>query len=248
MQLVQTSLRSLSLCRDDALRLGIVPLAIYFVGMLYGRTAVAQLFDSFEQGKSEIEAGTAGPLFVTGLVIVTGLSLLAVNWLRFLLLGPSAVDGLGLGVRRAHLVFLGGAAALGFCASLALSLVSIPIAILLGSAAQFGIWAALLLIGVVVIRLAMILVSVAIGQPISPRRAWEATQGQGWAILFACLLVEVPFVLVMLVIGLIAGSTGLAAAAPYTLLLIGCVTQIGATLAQCGVLAAAYRRLIGVQA
>jgi hypothetical protein len=248
MQLVQTSLRSLSLCRDDALRLGIVPLVIYFLGMIYGRGAVAQLFDSFEQGRSEIDAAAAGPLFITGLIVVAGLSLLAVNWLRFLLLGPNAAEGLGLALRRAHLVFFGGAIGLGFCASLALSLISIPIAILLGSAAQFGVWAAVLVIGMVAVRLVLVLVGVAIGQPIGPRRAWEASQGQGWALLFACLVVEAPFVLIMLVLGLIAGVTGLSAAAPYAMLFIGCVAQIAATLAQCGVLAAAYRRLIGVQA
>ncbi len=248
LQLVQISLRSLALCRDDALRLGIVPVVIYFLGMIYGRGAVAQLFDSFEQGRSEIDAAAAGPLFLTGLIIVAGLSLLAVNWLRFLLLGPNAADGLGLSLRRAHVVFFGGAIGLGFCASLALSLLSIPITLLLGPVAQFGVWAAVLVIGMVAVRLALMLVAIAIGQPIGLRRAWEASQGQGWALLFACLLVEAPFVLLMLVVGLLAGSTGLSAAAPYTMLFIGCVAQIAATLAQCGVLAAAYRRLIGIQA
>jgi hypothetical protein len=101
---------------------------------------------------------------------------------------------------------------------------------------------------VVVIRVGLALVAVAIGQPIGLRRAWDASRGQGIVLLVAFLLVEIPFVILVTVIGLIAGVTGLAAAAPYTLLLIGCIIQIVATMAQCGIIAAAYRRLIGVRA
>lgn len=249
MQLVRTSLQSLALCRDDALRLGVVPLVIYFLGTLYGGAALEQMFSGgFEQGSSQINPDAAGSLMITGIIIVIGLSLLSVSWLRFLLLGPSAAEGLGLALRRLHFIFLLGAFALGFCGSLALALASIPIALLLGSAAQIGVLVAALLIGMVGVRLALALVGIAIGQPIGLRQAWEASQGQGWVLLFACLLVEAPFLLLMIVIRLIAEGTGLADAAPYTMLLIGCVAQIAATLAQCGVVAAAFRRLVGVRA
>lgn len=248
MQLVRVSLQSLMLCRDDALRLGIVPLVIYFLGSLYGAPAFEQMFTGgLEDGSAQLNPGAAGPLMVTAIIIVIGLSLLSVNWLRFLLLGPSAVEELGLALRRLHVIFLLGALALGFCGSIVLALVSIPIALLLGAAAQIGVLVAALLIGVVGVRLALVLVAIAIGQPISLRQAWDASQGQGWILLLACLLVEAPFLLLMIVIRLIAEGTGLADAAPYTMLLIGCLAQIAATLAQCGVVAAGYRRLVGVR-
>jgi hypothetical protein len=131
---------------------------------------------------------------------------------------------------------------------LCLSLLSLPIQLVLRGAAQIGVWAAALAISVVVIRFGLALVAVAIGQPVGLRHAWEASRGQGIVLLVAFLLAEIPFVLLVTVIGLIAGATGLAGAAPYTLLLIGCLIQIAATMAQCGVLAAAYRQLIGVRA
>jgi hypothetical protein len=247
-QLVMTSLQSLSLCRDDALRLAALPTLVYFGAMIYGQSAAFALMTALEGGTTQIDPALGGRLLLTGIVAVLSLSWLAVNWLRFLLLGQQAAPGLGLKLGRPHLLFLLSALALAFAALLCLSLLSLPIQLVLRGAAQIGLWAAALGIGLVAIRASLALVAVAIGQPVGLRRAWEASAGQGIVLLVAFLLVEIPFVLLVTVIGLIAGATGLAVAAPYTLLLIGCIIQIVATMAQCGVLAAAYRRLIGVRA
>jgi hypothetical protein len=247
-QLVTTSLQSLSLCRDDALRLAALPALVYLGAMIFGQSAAFALMKAIEEGATEMDPALGGRLLMTGIVAVLSLGWLAVNWFRFLLLGRQAAPGLGLKLGRPHLLFLLSALAIAFAALLCLSLLSLPIQLLLRGAAQIGIWAAALAISVVVIRVGLALVAVAIGQPIGLRRAWDASRGQGIVLLVAFLLVEIPFVILVTVIGLIAGVTGLAAAAPYTLLLIGCIIQIVATMAQCGVIAAAYRRLIGVRA
>lgn len=247
-QLVATSLQSLMLCRDDALRLAALPALLYFAAMVYGQSAAYAVMATIESGAPNLNPALAGRLLLTAIVAALSLSWLAVNWLRFLLLGPQSAPGLGWNLGRPHLLFLLGAVALTFAALLCISLVSLPIQLVLRGAAQIGFWVAALAIGMAVIRISLALVAIAIGQPLALRQAWDASKGQSVVLLVAFLLAEVPFILLVSVIGLIAGATGLAAIAPYTLLLIGCVIQIVATMAQCGVLAAAYRRLIGVRA
>jgi hypothetical protein len=247
-QLVITSLQSLWLCRDDALRLGVVPMVIYFAAMLYGRPAAIAVMDALENGSTELARSVGGDLLLSGLISVFSFALLAVNWLRFLLLGPQKAAGLGLHLNRAHLHFLLGVIALGFASLLGLSLLSLPIQFLPALLARIGIWVVALLVGLTAIRLSLALVAVAISQPVGLRQAWEASRGQGFVLLIAFLLAQIPFMLVVMLIGIVAGVTGLADAAPYTLLLLGCVCQIAATMTQAGVLAAAYRRLIGVRA
>lgn len=247
-QLVTTSLQSLWLCRDDAIRLGVVPTALYFAGMAYGRPAAVAVMNALENGSTDIARSVGGDLLLSGLIAVFSLALLSVNWLRFLLLGPQKAAGIGLHLNRAHLQFLLGAIALGFAGVLGLSLLSLPIQFLPPVLARFGLWAAALVIGLMAIRLALFLVALAIAQPLGLRQVWEASRGQGFVLLIAFLLAEIPFMLAVMVIGVIAGATGLADAAPYTLLLLGCLCQIAASMAQSGVLAAAYRRLIGVRA
>jgi hypothetical protein len=246
--LVVTSLQSLSLCRDDALRLAALPTVLYFAAMTYGQSAAYALMSAIQAGATEFDPALGGRLLLTSIVAVFSLSWLAVNWLRFLLLGQQSAPGLGWKLGRPHLLFVLSALALAFAALLCLSLLSLPIQLVLRGAGQIGIWLAALAIGLAAIRISLALVAVAIGQPLGLRQAWEASKGQGIVLLMAFLLAEIPFVLLVSVVGLIAGATGLAAAAPYTLLLTGCLIQIVATMAQCGVLAAAYRRLIGVRA
>src|SRR5262249_30171354 len=114
--------------------------------------------------------------------------------------------------------------------------------------ARFALWAAALAVCLVAIRIALVLVALAIAQPLGLRQAWEASRGQSFVLLIAFFLAEIPFMLGVMAVAVIAASTGLADAAPYILLLIGCLCQIAASMAQAGVLAAAYRRLIGVRA
>ncbi|HVJ44305.1 MAG TPA: hypothetical protein VM639_22570 [Dongiaceae bacterium] len=247
-QLVMTSLQSLWLCRDDAIRLGIVPTIFYFAAMAYGRQAVYAVMTAMENGASELAPTVGGTLLISAVIAVLSLALLTVNWLRFLLLGPQTAPGLGLRLGRAHLQFLLGALALGFASVIGLALLSLPIQFLPPVVARLGLWIAALVIGLVAIRLSLALVAMAIGQPQSLRIIWEAGRGQSFALLIAFLLVEIPFMLAVMVLGVLAAASGLATAAPFTLLLLGCLCQIAATMAQCGVLAAAYRRLIGVRA
>lgn len=247
-QLVMSSLQSLWLCRDDALRLGAVPMIFYFAAMAYGRRAVYAVMSAMESGSTELAPAIGSDLLISGIVAILSLVLLAVNWLRFLLLGPQTAPGLGLRPGRAHVQFLLGAIALGFASIIGLALLSLPIQFLPPVFARFGLWLAALAVGLVAIRLSLALVAMAIGQPQSLRIVWEAGRGQSFALLIAFLLVEIPFMLAVMVLGLVAAVTGLATAAPFTLLLLGCLCQIAATMAQCGVLAAAYRRLIGVRA
>ena len=145
-------------------------------------------------------------------------------------------------------MFLLSTLALAFLALLCLSLLSLPIQLVLRGFSQVGILVAALAVGLGAIRLSLALVAIAIQQPVGLRRAWEASRGQSISLLVAFMLADTPFLLLIFAIGIIAGGTGLAAMAPDTLLLISCIVQIAATMAQCGVLAAAYRQLIGVRA
>ena len=247
-QLVITSLQSLWVCRDDALRLGVVPMIIYFAAMLYGRPAALAVMSALEGGSVDLARSAGGDLLLSGLVAICSFALLAVNWLRFLLLGPQKAAGLGLHLTRAHLQYLLGVIALGFAALLGLSLLSLPIQFLPPLLARIGLWVAALIVGLTAIRLSLALVAIAINQPIGLRQVWEASRGQGFVLLIAFLLAQIPFMLAVMVIGVIAGITGFANAAPYTLLLLGCICQIAAAMTQTGILATAYRRLIGVRA
>jgi len=247
-QLVATSLQSLWVCRDDALRLGVVPMVIYFAAMLYGRPAALAVMNALENGSVDVARSVGGDLLLSGLIAIFSFALLAVNWLRFLLLGPQKASGLGLHLNRAHLQYVLGVIALGFAALLGLSLLSLPVQFLPPFLARIGLWVAALIVGLTVIRLSLALVAIAIGQPIGLRQVWEASRGQSFVLLIAFVLAQIPFMLVVMILGVIAGVTGLADAAPYSLLLLGCICQIAATMAQTGVLAAAYRRLIGVRA
>jgi hypothetical protein len=248
MQLVTTSLRRLSLCRDDAIRLGAVPAALHIGAMLYGQPALSALLKAAEQGSADALPAAFGTLLLMAAVAIFSLALLAVNWLRFLLLGPQAAPGLGLGIGRPHVQFLLGVFALGFATIIGLTVISFPIGLIAGRVSELATAIAALGVGLVFFRVFLALIAIAIGQPIGLKQAWEASRGQGPTLLIAVLLAEVPFFLLTLVIGFIAGVTGLTAIAPYTLLLISSLIQVAATMAQCGVLAAAYRRLIGVRA
>src|SRR5215813_7360304 len=84
-QLVMTSLQSLWLCRDDAIRLGVTPLIVYFAAMAYGRPAALTVMNALENGSVDVAHPVVGDLLLGGLIAAFSLALLTVNWLRFLL-------------------------------------------------------------------------------------------------------------------------------------------------------------------
>jgi hypothetical protein len=248
LQLVTTSLQSLSLCHNDAIRLAAVPALLHVIANIYGQAALYAVVEAAKQGTNNVDPAVIGRLLLTAIVMVSSSTLLAVNWFRFLLLGAQSTPGLGLNIGRPHLLFLLGAMALGFVAVISLGIASIPIGLILRGGASIGFALAALAIGMVMVRLFLALVAVAINQPVGLKQAWEASRGQGITLLIAVLLIEAPFVLAVWIIGSVADATGFTEIAPYTVLLVSSLVEVAATMAQCGVLAAAYRRLIGVRA
>jgi hypothetical protein len=243
------SLRVLWQSRDDALRLGLVPTIILFGGFVFGGDAIGRYLGLLEAGRiAEIDSAIIGRIFVVFVVSGIAAALVAANWLRFMLMGPMSAIGLGLSLDRNHFGFFASGAALLIALGLALAILSMPIGFL---PAPFNLFAMIgLMISLVVVfaRQVFVPVSIVIGQAMPLGRAWTATRGNGIRLAFALALVELPPFMALYVVVSLLGSVGFAQSAPYAMTFIAALFQTAILIAQSGVIAGAYRHLIGVEA
>lgn len=245
--LIKTGFQLLWQQRDDGLRLGIVPVLVVFGGYLYASDALIAFITAVQQGAADAAAVQAGRVLFLGLLVLVAFSLLSVNWLRFLLLGPMGAIGIGLNIGAAHIGFVVALFGLVAATMAALTLGGIVLGLLPPAVAMLG--NLLLFAGAMVVnaRFVPFLVGKAIGQALTLRQSWTVSRGHALAIAMAVILVQVPFVIGLALLHQILAVTGFAAVAPAATSFIDSTVQVADWICQAGVLATAYRHLVGVR-
>lgn len=246
--LIRTAYQSLWQHRDDALRLGFIPTLICFAGFLYGGDSMEAAGALYQIGSTEPPPpGVTFGVFATLAIVLVGTVLIVSNWLRFMLLGPMGAVGLGLSIGRAHILFLVWAVVLGFAGAIAFSVASMPLLLMPGALGWLGMGVLIIAILVVAARLLPFLIGQAIAQPMSLQQAWNASRGNGIALASALVLVEIPMWLAATILGQLLLAVGFAAVAPKAMLFIWAVFQVATSILQAGVLAIAFRQIVGIR-
>lgn len=246
--LVKTAYQLLWQQRDDALRLGLVPTLLVFGGFLYGDSALRDFMLAAEGNALEqLSPDVATRILVLGGVILISVCLLTVNWLRFLLLGPMGAVGVGLAIGRPHIRFLIAMVFLGLAAMVVAMAVSLFLAFMPAVVQLAGNLALVAALMVLAVRFLPFLVGQAIGQPLSLAQSWNASRGNGMAVAMSLILAQIPFFVGLIVLQQILDGTGFSRVAPAGTTFIASVGQVADWICQAGVLAAAYRHLVGVR-
>lgn len=246
--LVKAAFQILWQQRDDALRLGFIPTLIFFGGFLYGQDALVVVAKQWRSGEMEaLPPGVPLAVLTTMLVALLAMALAMGNWLRFMLLGPMGAIGLGIAIGRPHVRFLVSCVVLVFAASIAFTVLSMPILLLPGLLGGIGSVVVLIGLMVVMVRLSPFLVGQVIAQPMSLQEAWNASRGNGIALATALILVQVPLWIAASLLNQILFAVGFAAVAPLAMLFITAVFEIAIAILQASILAAAFRQMVGVQ-
>ncbi|HEY3149277.1 MAG TPA: hypothetical protein VGJ75_23140 [Dongiaceae bacterium] len=246
--LVRTAYQLLWQQRDDALRLGLIPTLICFGALVYGGDSLDFARMQFESGTTDqVPGDTFASLVVMLLILLVGASLVIANWLRFTLLGPMAAVGIGLNIGRTHVSFIISCVLLGFGASIAGSVLSMPLMLLPGVLKAIGFVVILLVVMIVVARLLPFAVAQAIGQPMSLQQAWSASRGNGVALATAMILVQVPMYIAATLLTSILLTIGFASAAPLAMTFVEAVFQIIDAVLIAIVLATAFRQMVGIR-
>jgi hypothetical protein len=261
--LVRTTFQLLWQQKDDVLRLGLVPVLLCFAGFLFGHddfivlmrtmNAVAASVrsgapDPTISSYAVLSAGTMGAVLVMSGILLVAYSLMTVNWLRFVLLGPMNAVGLGLNIGRPHwhyLLSFVGLVLVGTICLMVLSRAAALLPVFVGQIAVIAIFIGTLLVGA---RFVPFLVSIAIGQPMSLRESWTIARGNAVSLVVALLLTWAPFMVALYLVTAILSVFGFAQAAPVAMQFIIALFQVAAWTGQAGVLATAYRHMVGVRA
>jgi hypothetical protein len=260
--LVRTTFQLFWQQRDDVLRLGLVPVLLCFGAFLFGQDDLVIILQTMNAVAATASSGAAEPavnayaalspgrmgavLIMSG-ILLTAYSLLTVNWLRFVLLGPMSAVGLGLNVGRPHWRYLISFVSLVLVGTIVLAVASRPAVVLpifIGQIAVIAIFIGTLLAGA---RFLPFLVSIAVGQPMRLRESWAIGRGNTVSLVVALVLAWVPFVIGLYLMTAILSVFGFAQAAPVAMQFIVALFQVAAWTCQAGVLATAYRHIVGIK-
>lgn len=246
--LVKTAFQLLWQQRDDALRLGLVPALLLFGGTLYASDAIITLFSIAQTGvPTDLPPGVAGPFMIFGLASLVAVCLLTVNWLRFLLLGPMGAVGIGLSIGSAHLRFALAAIAFMVALSVALIILGLPLAFLPRGMAMLGNMVIFAVVAVLAARFLPFLIGRAIGQSMTLAQSWNVSRGNGVPLAVSLILVQVPFWIAITALDLVLSVTGFMVMAPTGTMFIFAMVQVAVWLCFAGVMATAYRHMVGVR-
>ena len=233
---------------DDALRLAFIPTMVAFGAFAFAEDAMVSIVSQVMAGKQDqLASGDQATVIVVAIIVLLAMAVLAVNWMRYALLGPMGAVGLGLAIGRPHMAFIVWSAALLFGASIALTVLSMPLQLLPPLIASIGVVVVFIIVLVGIARLTPFVVGQAIGQPISLQQAWAATRGNGVPLATAMILVQLPLWIVLVLLGDLLGAIGFAQVAPLAMLFIGIVFQAAGFIIQATVLSTAFRQLIGIK-
>lgn len=219
----------------------------------------------FSLGPADMDAEAAGPglgpgfwsYLLLGLSIPPGV-LLAVNWLRVLLLGSGSVRGLGLrwGLRETR--FLVRMVVIGLAGLVVALVLLVPVMLLFGLLGGMGGLAAatpwlglfvtiatVVIYAYVSLRLSLALVAAAIDAPGTLPQSWAATTGIGHHLVLAAMAVVGPFYVLVFLIPALLASSGVGALAPLSSLLLQVVLGSLTSAAGFVLVAIVHRRLNG---
>lgn len=246
--LIKTAFQLLWQQRDDALRLGLVPALLLFGGTLYGSDAFITILTIAQSGvMTEVPPGVTGPLLIFALVSLVAVCLLTVNWLRFLLLGPMGAIGIGLSIGTAHVHFFLGSIAFMVALFVASIVLGLPLAFLPGGLAMLGNMVVFAFLVVLAARLLPFLIGRAIGQSMTLAQSWNVSRGNGVPLAVSLILVQVPFWIAMTLLDMVLNVTGFIAMVPTGTMFILAMMQVAVWLCLAGVMATAYRHMVGVR-
>lgn len=256
--LVRTTFQLMWQQKDDVLRLGLVPVLLCFAGFLYGQddlevfvetmnTLVASTGAPPPNPYAALPEGTVGGMLVMSLILLVAYSIMTVNWLRFVLLGPMAAVGIGLSIGRPHWRYLVSFIGLVLLGSLVVAVGSMPASLLGGIIGQIVVIA--ILIGTLLAgaRLIPYLVSIAVGQPMRLQESWSIARGNAVSLVVALVMAWIPFLIGSVVINGILAIVGFAQVAPAAMQFIYALFQVASWTGQAGVLATAYRHIVGIR-
>jgi hypothetical protein len=122
-----------------------------------------------------------------------------------------------------------------------------PLVLLPATLANIGSVIVFIVIMVALARLMPFPVGQAIGQPISLQQAWQASRGNGIALLTALILVQMPLWILYILLNDLLVAVGFAAVAPLAMLFIASVFQSAAAILHAIVLATVFRQLVGIR-
>lgn len=220
----------------EALQIGLVPVGIVVV-LFFALIGPGTMMALSTQNPDDFDPALAGPLFLVVAASVIAFLLIVVNWHRYVLLEeyptgwiPRAPVGLALGYLGRFILLMLLAAFLMIPLGL-VSMLAGPLAIVLLPAAA-------LFISVVFYRLAIILPSGAIGQPIGFSAAWEATRGSSGTILVMMLCLFALNIVVQIIV------TGFMLVLPLLGLLVSIVLSALVGLAGVSILTTLYGHYI----
>lgn len=235
--LLRAGLRRSWAARDHFLRLSVFPLILMVALLVPLQSTWEQMLLGGEVTELPPASGETMLLLVAYIAVLT---VFAVNWLRQLTLGTSAVPGLGLSLGSRNIRFfllllasLFGNGVLAVILVLILSPFGLP-----GAGAAFMV--SVLAWAVVIARISPSWIGLAIDAPISLGTAWRRTAGQGFKLLIALLAIDVPLMFLRELVGGIFVFTGLLEAVPGTLTLISAALQLVGTAVQLAILATAF--------
>jgi hypothetical protein len=194
--------------RDDLLRLACVPFVATFAA-----SALAAIWPG------------AFTRLVAVLASIALLMLFSVAWLRLLLLGPAAA-GTGMPLRwsRRETTFLLRWVAVNLVPAIG---AAVPLSLLLLDEGRSATLLGVLLIAAIVFaamliqaRLSLVLPAVAVDHAYRLADSWRDTADCGVALLISLVLTNLPILICAFGLELVATATGLARAAPYTLMAV----------------------------
>lgn len=234
--------------RDDALRLGLVPALLLFAGIYLGGDTIFAVAQQVETGASaEMASGSGSTLLLLSAMVIVALSLLMVNWLRFLLLGPMGAVGIGLTLRAAHFRFLVASIVFLIGLTVAVMAISLPLVLLLPVPVSIANLLAILLSLLVAVRFLPFMVGQAIDQPMTLRQSWAVSRGNALTLAMGLVLVQVPFMIGLAVVEQFLALVGFIELAPVGTMFIIAVAQVAVWICLATLFAAAYRHLVGVR-
>jgi hypothetical protein len=260
--LVRTTFQLMWQQRDDVLRLGLIPVLLCFAGFLFGQDDLHTFVDAMNTIAAGASTGTADPpanpyamlpagavggMIVMFLILLAAYGIITVNWLRFVLLGPMAAIGIGLNIGWSHWRYLVTFVGLVLLGSLVVAVASMPASLLPGIIGQIvviAIFIGALLAGA---RLLPYLVSIAVGQPMRLQESWAIARGNAVSLVVALALTWVPFMIGAFVVNSILAIAGFTQAAPVATVFITALFQVVGWIGQAGVLATAYRHMVGIR-
>jgi hypothetical protein len=226
--------------RDHFLRLGVIPAAAMVAILVPLQTALIKALTSAQAAKIPPDNGDFPLIAVLTIAYVVVLAVFAVNWLRQLTLGTSAVPGVGLSLSRRHLRFFFFMIAISFANGLSALILVFMLSPFGLAGAGAAIIVSVLVWAVVLARISPSWIGIALDARMPLRVAWRRTSGQGFKLLVALLAIDVPLMFVRQLVEAVFASTGLVTAAPLTFTLITVVIQLMGMAAQLAVLVTAF--------